>query len=527
MTEERGRGYGHQLCSLDSMGQGQESCWRSLKQWLHLKWLLVFCLLLICGLLQVFRNLQESQESLLKSKFPPPFALKLLSQEELRKLFNYDGLWLFPQRQCECEKQSGNYIFQESYNKSELEAVKIRRKAEFEHFQRREGLPHPPPLLAQPNIPFGYPVHGVEVMPLHTILIPGLKFDGTEVPLYKVTLKASLGTLNTLADTPDNEVLGRGQKQLTVLTPSKNRLNFILQHVTYTSTIYQSGAMDIVSIGFGSSVAKFPVNVNQPTIPKLFDPGPERKLRNLVTIATKTFLRPHKLKILLKSIREYYPDVTVIVADDSEKPEKIDDIYVEHYIMPFGKGWFAGRNLAVSQVSTKYVLWVDDDFLFTKMTKIEALVDVLEKTELDVVGGSVSGNMFQFKLLMEQGEDGDCIHKRSGHFQALDGFPNCVVTSGVVNFFLAHTERLQRVGFDPRLQRVAHTEFFIDGLGILRVGSCSNVIVNHQSHTPASDSDQAALEKAYSRFRTNTQNQVKFKLALHYFKNHLQCYTQR
>lgn len=49
------------------------------------------------------------------------------------------------------------------------------------------------------------------------------------------------------------------------------------------------------------------------------------------------------------------------------------------------QGWFAGRNLAISQVTTKYVLWVDDDFLFDSKTKIEVLVDVLEKTELDVV----------------------------------------------------------------------------------------------------------------------------------------------
>lgn len=51
----------------------------------------------------------------------------------------------------------------------------------------------------------------------------------------------------------------------------------------------------------------------------------------------------------------------------------------------FFQGWFAGRNLAVSQVTTKYFLWVDDDFLFTDKTKIEKLVDVLEGTDLDVV----------------------------------------------------------------------------------------------------------------------------------------------
>lgn len=67
------------------------------------------------------------------------------------------------------------------------------------------------------------------------------------------------------------------------------------------------------------------------------------------------------------------------------------------------------------------------------------------------------GNMFQFKLFLEHSKNGDCLHRRTGFFRPLDGFPNCVVTSGVVNFFLAHTERLQRVGFDPRLQRVAHS----------------------------------------------------------------------
>ncbi|XP_008576594.1 PREDICTED: beta-1,4 N-acetylgalactosaminyltransferase 2 isoform X1 [Galeopterus variegatus] len=461
------------------------------------------------------------------SPAPGVQTLKLLPEERLRNLFSYDGIWLFPKNQCKCEdsKQQGGYNFQKGYGQSDLPAVKARRQAEFEHFQRREGLPRPPPLLAQPNLPFGYPVHGVEVMPLHTIPIPGLQFDGPDAPTYKVTLTASLGTLNTLADIPDNVVQGRGQKQLTISTSDRKLLNFILQHVTYTSTVYQHHGVDMVSLESSSSVAKFPVTIHHPVIPKLYDPGPERQLRNLVTIATKTFLRPHKFKIMLQSIREFYPDLTVIVADDSNKPLKIEDDHVEYYTMPFGKGWFAGRNLAISQVTTKYVLWVDDDFLFNNKTKIEVLVDVLEKTELDVVGGSVLGNTFQFKLLLEQGESGDCLHRRWGSFRPLDGFPSCVVTSGVVNFFLAHTEQLRRVGFDPRLQRVAHSEFFIDGLGSLLVGSCPEVIIGHQSQTPVKDVELAALEKSYSTYRANTNAQIQFKLALHYFKNHLQCST--
>ncbi|XP_075850612.1 beta-1,4 N-acetylgalactosaminyltransferase 2 isoform X2 [Microcebus murinus] len=405
-------------------------------------------------------------------------VLKLLPEERLRNLFTYDGIWLFPKNQCKCEttEEQRSYNFQDAYDQSDLPAVKARRQAEFEHFQRREGLPRPPPLLAQPNLPFGYPVHGVEVMPLHTIPIPGLQFEGPDAPVYEVTLTASLGTLNTLADIPDSVVQGRGQKQLTISTSDRKLLKFILQHVTYTSSGYQHHMVDMVSMESKSSVAKFPVTIRHPVIPRLYDPGPERKLRDLVTIATKTFLRPHKLMIMLQSIREYYPDLTVIVADDSKKPLDIKDSHVEYYTMPFRK-----------------------------------------------VGGSVQRNAFQFKLLLEQSENGDCLHKRTGSFQPLEGFPGCVVTSGVANFFLAHTERLQRVGFDPRLQRVAHSEFFIDGLGSLLVGSCPDVMIGHQSRSPAVDSDLAALEKIYSTYRTNTNAQIQFKLALHYFKNHLEC----
>lgn len=58
------------------------------------------------------------------------------------------------------------------------------------------------------------------------------------------------------------------------------------------------------------------------------------------------------------------------------------------------QGWFAGRNLAVSQVTTKYLLWVDDDFIFTANTKLEKLVDVLERTTLDLVRRSEEYTVF-------------------------------------------------------------------------------------------------------------------------------------
>lgn len=111
------------------------------------------------------------------------------------------------------------------------------------------------------------------------------------------------------------------------------------------------------------------------------------------------------------------------------------------------QGWFAGRNLAVSQVTTKYVLWVDDDFIFTARTRLERLVDVLERTPLD-----------RQLLRVDPGAPGrgNCFRQRRGFHHELLGFPGCVVTDGVVNFFLARTDKVREVGFDPRLSRVAH-----------------------------------------------------------------------
>uniref|UniRef100_A0A8C0G7E7 Glycosyltransferase 2-like domain-containing protein n=1 Tax=Chelonoidis abingdonii TaxID=106734 RepID=A0A8C0G7E7_CHEAB len=402
------------------------------------------------------------------------------------------AVWAAPKNQCECAKADHVHVYQmEDYiDKKDLASIKERRQKEFEHYQKRLLSP-PPPWQS------GYPIHGVEVMPLHTIMIPGILIStGT---LTQVILRASLGTSIRLTAHLDLRL---------------ELLNFILEHVTYTSVVYQLSAVDM-------SGKMLPAFVTSPFTVT------DRKISSLVTITTKTFLRYHKLRLLIKSIRQYYPDIKIIVADDSEVPEKIVEENVEHYIMPFGKGWFAGRNLAISQVTTKYYLWVDDDYLFTENTKIEKLLDVLERTNLDMVGGSVNGNTYSFQLLYEQGDDSGCLHLRYGSFHKLEGFPNCVVTSGVVNFYLAHTDKSRHVSYDPLLQRVAHSEYFMDGVGILLVGSCSHVSIGHQAHNPASEPNLTKVEDQYKRFRTNTQAQVKFKLSLHYFKNQLKCYSTR
>ncbi|XP_019212997.1 beta-1,4 N-acetylgalactosaminyltransferase 2-like [Oreochromis niloticus] len=307
-----------------------------------------------------------------------------------------------------------------------------------------------------------------------------------------------------------------GENRLIIESNSLIVLNDLLSKLSYRSTLYHINTGDLATFQFKNHEAVFPIAIKHPLITVLYDMGTAPSSQ--VTITTKTFLRYEQLKVLLDSIRKFYSSIKVIIADDSLKPEPIRGENIQHYIMPPAQGWFAGRNLAVSQVTTKYFMWVDDDFLFTEKTKIEKLVEVMEAVpELMIVGGTVNGNQFHFSLIYEEGKgtEGGCLHRKSdGKFHSVPGYPQCSLASGVVNFFLGRIDAVQRVGFDPKLLRLAHSEFFMDGLGDLLVATCDHVSVSHQ---PRARNDH------YTQFRYPGKDDSEFKLQLHFFKNHLKC----
>ncbi|KAM5287822.1 beta-1,4 N-acetylgalactosaminyltransferase 1 isoform 2-T2 [Ctenodactylus gundi] len=458
---------------------------------------------------------------------------------------------LLAQNNCSCEASGGSLPFPfqrrvraidltKAFDPKELKDASATREQEFQAFLSRSQSPADQLLVAPANSPLQYPVQGVEVQPLRSILVPGLSLQaasGQEV--YQVNLTASLGTWDVAGEVTGVTLTGEGQPDLTLASPVLDQLNRQLQLVTYSSRSYQANTADTVRFATEGHEAAFTIHIRHPPNPRLYPTGSlpqgaQYNISALVTIATKTFLRYDRLRALIASIRRFYPTVTVVIADDSDKPERIDGPHVEHYLMPFGKGWFAGRNLAVSQVTTKYVLWVDDDFIFTARTRLERLVDVLERTPLDLVGGAVreiSGFATTYRQLLsvEPGAPGlgNCLRQRRGFHHELVGFPGCVVTDGVVNFFLARTDKVREVGFDPRLSRVAHLEFFLDGLGSLRVGSCSDVIVDHASKLKLPWISRDAGSETYARFRypgSLDESQVA-KHRLLFFKHRLQCMT--
>ncbi|XP_073326150.1 beta-1,4 N-acetylgalactosaminyltransferase 1a [Pagrus major] len=413
------------------------------------------------------------------------------------------------------------------------EGAKRHRAQEYNSFQRRSYSPADELIIAEAGSPLQYPTQGVKVRPLKTIIIPGLGLKEETRSNHVVYLTATLGTFDVAATVDRVDVKGEGEKHMTLSSPLLSALNRQLQFVTYTNTVFHPKTADTVRFATEAHQSFFSIKIGHATVPKLYNSGSQKEynISALVTIATKTFLRYDKLKDLIDSVRQYYPTVTIVIADDNKHPQPVTGPHIEHYIMPFGKGWFAGRNLAVSQVTTKYVLWADDDFIFTANTKLERMVDILERTTLDLVGGAVRevtgySATYRHTISVEEGgEEGNCLHIRNGYHHVIEGFPNCVVADAVINFFMGRTDKVLQVGFDPRLSRRGHLEFFVDALGSLHIGSCSDIIVSHASKIKLPWT-KTESQKAYDKFRyslssadSNISNEI------FYFKDRFKCMT--
>ncbi|XP_038642239.1 beta-1,4 N-acetylgalactosaminyltransferase 1-like [Scyliorhinus canicula] len=401
---------------------------------------------------------------------------------------------------CNCEGEEtllSSFVGQGSVTQLELvfdaakrHEVTQRREKEYQHFLQRTRSSADTLLIAKANSPLEYPIQGVEVRPMKTILIPGQK-----KPTERLTFVSRLSR-----DVIESYKLFRCGGVLYIVNTEGGIIERLLLHQNerWSHTV-------LCVLGYNIS--------------------------GLVTIATKTFLRYDKLRQLISSIRKYYPSVTIIIADDNRETQKIEGAFIDQYFMPFQKGWFAGRNLAASQVKTKYLLWVDDDFIFASDTKLEKMVDILEKTTLDLVGGSVReittySATFLHKLSVEQGgKGGDCLMLHRGHYHQVEGFPNCFVTDATINFFMARTEKVQQVGFDPHITRQGHLEFFVDGLGLLHVGSCSDVMIDHASKITMPWRKKSESEQMYHRLRYVQGSEVDGSLQnkLFYFKNRFKC----
>ncbi|MEE4263348.1 MAG: glycosyltransferase [Desulfobacteraceae bacterium] len=183
-----------------------------------------------------------------------------------------------------------------------------------------------------------------------------------------------------------------------------------------------------------------------------------------LTGVIKTFERPNKLLRLLRSIRRTFPTLQLIVVDDSRVPVKLDDIEVIE--LPFDSGVSAGRAAGLERVTTPYVINLDDDFIFTRKTKLTRAVKYLNRnSDTDLVAGEVAYLPYYIRY--------DYSNHQLMNYHRPPIYPKGAVIDGLTvyekcaNFFVARTEKLREVGWDPQLKRLDHADFYTRAYGRL------------------------------------------------------------
>jgi glycosyltransferase involved in cell wall biosynthesis len=226
------------------------------------------------------------------------------------------------------------------------------------------------------------------------------------------------------------------------------------------------------------------------------------------TICIKTFERPEALRLLVYGIRRAYPDVRILVADDSENPEPLET--VEYFPMPFDSGLSAGRNLLLSQVNTPYVVFLDDDFVFSEDTKLERLQEDLDKhSDIDLVAGmvTVNGKETHYEGILVA--EGDVLHGRRETRGVIDGLPLYDV---VYNFFMARVDKLRLVPWDNNLKLAEHTEFCLRAKGKLTIAYDETVKV---------ENSRAEYNDNKSSYRGRGLDYLKIAMEKHGFSSYI------
>jgi hypothetical protein len=183
-----------------------------------------------------------------------------------------------------------------------------------------------------------------------------------------------------------------------------------------------------------------------------------------VTAIVKTFERPTALRRLLRSLHRLFPDLAVIVADDGRNPEHHDG--ARTLALPFDVGVSAGRQAALAEVATEYTWVLDDDFVLYRGTRLVRALSILDgHRQIDILGGPVIDLPLGLK---QAGLESAIYPTRAAPVlpvgSLIAGLP---VRDKVPNFFVARSDRLRQVGWDPALKRLDHADFFTRARGVL------------------------------------------------------------
>ena len=201
-----------------------------------------------------------------------------------------------------------------------------------------------------------------------------------------------------------------------------------------------------------------------------------QNLTKCVTIVVKTARRPQLVIRLAESIRSVlHHDLPMIVIDDGPNPhppkiqEQLSKYPKINYLVAnvTDLGISEGRMLGVNMVKTKYFVNMDDDNVVTKSWNAAKMAELLDKTDLSLVGARTDSlnwpGFLEFKC---ENSEGPVLIQYMGSCrianQGLPIFPKCVRCDLTSNSFMAKTKDVLEVGGWSRELKVGeHHDLFL------------------------------------------------------------------
>ena len=176
--------------------------------------------------------------------------------------------------------------------------------------------------------------------------------------------------------------------------------------------------------------------------------------------------QPSALRRLIKSLRKFYPQLRLLVADDGAEPKSIGG--VDCLQLPPNSGRAACQNALLARVRTPYFLLLDSLTELSRASQVEQLLQMLVDDKLDMAGGDIVACRRRFyfftrrKSAPEHGLfefAGSSLKLRRGTRSRGDGYSWCDFLG---NFYVARTNKVRTVGgWDAELQDDHREEFFV------------------------------------------------------------------
>ena len=219
-------------------------------------------------------------------------------------------------------------------------------------------------------------------------------------------------------------------------------------------------------------------------------PSPEEQkaVGEQVTFIYKSFERQRMARRLYRNIRSYYPDARIVIADDSRQPLNLEGNRLTVVQLPFNSGLSYGLKRALERVETPYVFRMDDDERLTLLTRVDRMVNFLERhPEVDLISAlprSVSSRFRQMEIA-------GYYFRNSMHYAMKELIiphgteieKDCFVVGKAPNIYLVRTEKLREVGYDENIRMLDHNDFFYRAAGNIVSVLDINSSVFH-SHDP-------------------------------------------